>query len=266
MERYHQLVAYIRHIAPVAVAFSGGVDSSLLLKAARDGLKEQALAITIDGPMQFRQELEDARNLATLLGVQQIELQLEWSALPDLHTNPADRCYRCKRTILLHCLRQLADIPTPDQSVWTLADGSNHDDLKAHRPGRLALSELAVRSPLAELGFTKNEIRHISRHLGLPHWDKPAQSCLLTRFPHGHTVTVSELKRVETSERQLQQLGFKVVRVRSLGNRARVELGADEQKTLARPGTRAAIIQACRTAGFDDVTIDPAGYRSGSMD
>lgn len=266
MERYQQLIEHMRRSAPVAVAFSGGVDSALLLKAAHDALQKRALAITIDAPMQFRQELDDARTLATRLGVRQIELRLDWSALSDLHTNPEDRCYRCKRTILMHCLRQLALMSPSDQTAWTLVDGSNRDDQQVHRPGRRALAELGVRSPLAELGFTKADIRQLSRSLGLPSWDKPSQSCLLTRFPHGHLLTVGELQRVEASEARLRLLGLRIVRVRSLGSTARVELGHDELQAAHSLTIREAIIQACCTAGFAEAVIDPVGYRSGSMD
>jgi len=266
MQHYQQLITHLRSIGPLGVAFSGGVDSTLLAKAAHDALGDQAIAITINGPMQLRGELQAARELAAWIGIRQIELQLDWPDLPELHANPPDRCYHCKHTVLSRCLRQLASIAATGDT-WKLIDGSNLDDLQAHRPGRRALQELAIGSPLAEFGFDKTEIRSLSRQLGLPGWDKPAQSCLLTRFPHAVPLTVADLKRVESCEEGLQVLGLRLVRARCLADTVRLELGQQElAAATADPLLRKRIAAVCAAAGFSELAIDPAGYRSGSMD
>jgi len=266
MPHYQQLITHLQDMSPLAVAFSGGVDSTLLVKAAHDALGDRAIAITINGPMQFRGELDTARELAQQIGIRQIELQLDWAGLPELHTNPPDRCYRCKHTLLSLCRRQLASIAAAG-GTWNLVDGSNLDDLQTHRPGRRALQELAVGSPLAELGFDKAKIRAISRQLGLPGWDRPAQSCLLTRFPHTRPLTDTDLRRVESCEEKLHNMGLHLVRARCLNDGLRLELGQQELATVtANPLLRKSIAEICAAAGFSGLVIDPAGYRSGSMD
>jgi len=251
--RYQLLQQITLDQAPLAVAFSGGADSSLLLKVAHDTLGKRCVAVTVDAPYHFRQELADAARFAQQLGVQHLSIPFDPDTIPNLLTNPTDRCYLCKKAMLNLCL---ASCPLP------LIDGSTLDDQAAYRPGRRALNELRVRSPLAESGLTKQDVRDISRKLGLATWNKPAQSCLLTRFPHNYPVTVAELQRVEQSEKRIQGLGFRVVRVRSLGTMARIECEAVEQAhTMFLK-----IERICRQAGFTTVEIDPAGYRCGSMD
>lgn len=253
---YQHLQLLLEELAPVAVAFSGGVDSSLLLKVAADTLGSNCCAVTVDAPYHFRQELSDAAALARQLPVPHLLLTFDPAAqLPELLRNPPDRCYRCKKALLEHCLAGL-------DPRFTLVDGSTLDDLHVHRPGRRALQELGVRSPLAEAGFSKDQVRELSRTLGLTTWNKPAQSCLLTRFPYHHAISRAELERVEASETALQQLGFTVVRVRSLGNLARIETDKGERADALLPVIEA----ACRAAGFEQIELDPTGYRSGSMD
>jgi uncharacterized protein len=246
-------------MAPLAVAFSGGVDSSLLVKVAHDRLKDRCSAVTVDAPYHFRQELADAVSLATGLGVHHLLLTFDPAAVPGLMHNPPDRCYLCKRALLTLCHSVLP-------SAWTLIDGSTADDLQMHRPGSKALKDLGVRSPLAEAGFTKQDIRMLSRRLGLPTWDKPAQSCLLTRFPYNTLITADELVRVEQCETAIKALGIRTIRVRSLGNLARLEFGHREQAQAMLPVMKQKITGLCRQAGFIQVEVDPAGYRSGSMD
>lgn len=244
----------------LAVAFSGGVDSSLLLKLARDTLGERCIAITVDAPYHFRQELADAIRLAKQLDVPHQIVPFAPESVAGLMDNPPDRCYLCKKNLLKACIAAL-----PPGS-WTLVDGSTADDQQSHRPGRRALTELNILSPLAEAGFTKQDIRALSHQLGLPTWDKPAQSCLMTRFPHNYPVTEQDLFRVERCETAIQLLGFKMVRVRSTGVLARLEFDQGELTRVELPPLRDQIINVCKQAGFELIEIDPAGYRCGSMD
>ena len=266
MDDYHRLISHLQPLAPLAVAFSGGVDSSLLLKASHAAAGDQALAITIDSPLQFRQELADAAALASQIGVRQLVLLFDPDTVPGLMHNPPERCYLCKQALLSRCIAELACHTLPPGASWTLLDGSTADDLRAHRPGSRALKELGVRSPLQELGIDKATIRKLSRQLDLPTWNKPAQSCLMTRFAHDSPVSVADLRRVEACEEALHRLGFTVVRVRSLGTIARIEVCVEELEALKAPAVQEAVESLCKKAGFSGVMIDPAGYRSGSMD
>ncbi len=253
-------------MAPVAVAFSGGVDSSLLLKVAHDTLGERCVAVTVDAPYQFRQELTDAACLARQLGVRHLRTPFAPATIPGLMNNPTDRCYLCKKAMLELCRLSLASLPLPlAPCPLSLIDGSTLDDQTVHRPGRRALEELGIRSPLAEAGLTKQAVRDLSRQLGLPTWDKPAQSCLLTRFPHDQAVTEADLQRVEWCEKGIQALGFSMVRVRSLENLARLEFEVGELAQARLPDLFDQIETICREAGFKEVMVDLFGYRSGSM-
>ncbi len=238
------------------MAFSGGVDSSLLLKVASESLGHDCIALTVDAPYHFRRELADASELASDLGVRHFVIPFDPDTVPGLMQNPEDRCYRCKKEMLRLCLKTVAT------GAFSLIDGSNMDDQNAHRPGLRALSELGVRSPLFEAGFSKADVRELSCILGLKQWDKPAQSCLLTRFPYNYSISQAELLRVERVESEIQKLGFRIVRVRSSGDMAKIECDkADEAQGLFEE-----IERICLEAGFSEIDIDPAGYRSGSMD
>lgn len=253
--KHRHLQQLLRNLAPLAVAFSGGVDSSLLLQVAHAALGERCVAVTVDAPYHFRQELADADAFTLQRNVRHLIIPLDPATVPNLLNNPTDRCYLCKKALLAICRLSCA----PD---WTIVDGSTLDDQTVHRPGRRALQELGIPSPLAEAGFSKQDVRTLSRELGLPTWDKSAQSCLLTRFPPNITLKADELARVEYCEEQLKSVGFSVVRVRSLGNVARLEF---EQRELAQ-AMLPVMEEICRKAGFTEMVIDPAGYRSGSMD
>ncbi len=255
----------LKEIAPVAVAFSGGVDSSLLLKVAHDVLGERCVAVTVDLPYQFRKELADADQLAQMLGVRHQIIPALPSAIQPLMSNPPDRCYTCKKMMLEQCLLAIqADtsrlpcaIHYGESATFTLIDGSNLDDRYAHRPGRRAIQELGVRSPLEDAGLGKRDIRELSHKLGLASWNKPAQSCLLTRFPVLYQICIKEMERVEQVETELRLLGLGVVRARSCENIARIEAGDVQKADAMLPE----IINICQKAGFRDVEIDHSGYR-----
>lgn len=259
--KVENLRAAVRSAGSMAVAFSGGVDSTLLLKVAAEELGERALAITIDTPFHSRHEVADARRLAAEMKVRHLVLEVDPLRDGQLSSNPPDRCYLCKRAVFTLCLELARN---NDCSV--LSDGSNVDDLKEHRPGRRALQELGVASPLMEAGFTKPEVREYSRLLGLSTWDKPPLACLLTRFPHGEEITPERLRMVERCEDFLREKGFGLFRVRAHGELARIEAIGEELLRLVQPGVREEVARFFHAIGFNHVSVDLDGYRCGSMD
>jgi uncharacterized protein len=243
------------------VAFSGGVDSSLLLAAALSVRgPESVLAATVASPLQPEGEVEAAVELARSLGVRHLVLELDPLSDPELSANPPERCYLCKRKIF----RSLLELARAE-GIEAVVEGSNADDQDDFRPGRRALRELGVRSPLREAGLTKAEIREISHALGLATWDRPALACLASRVPYGQRLTAEVLGRVDRSEAVVRGLGISQVRVRDHGDLARIEVPPDELPRLLDPATRVALIDALRHAGYRYVALDLQGYRTGAM-
>jgi uncharacterized protein len=245
----------------LAVAFSGGADSTLVLKVALDCLPQPSVvAVIAASPTYPARELEEARSLARQLGAPVEEIETKELDDPAYVANPPDRCLYCKRE-LFEKVQQVAR----KHGLAAVADGSNADDEFDYRPGMRALDELGVRSPLKEAGIGKEQVREISRHLGLPTWDKPSMACLASRFPYGAHITRSQLKQVEAAEDFLRALGFKQVRVRHHGDIARIEVNADEIERLATKAVRAQVAERLRGLGYTYVTVDLEGFRSGSM-
>jgi uncharacterized protein len=259
-QKYDELKKLLNEMGSVLVAFSGGVDSTLLLQAAHDELGGDAAAITIDAPFHSRREIFEASKIAASIGVRHIVHNIHGLDMTPLEHNPADRCYICKNIVFKIC-RQIAE----EKGFSSLVDGSNADDLLDYRPGRRALHELGVRSPLLEAGLTKAEIRELSRRLGLPTWDKPALACLLTRFPHGDRIDSSRLAMVEKGEDFLRDMGFRQLRVRIDGETALIELEGNAITELLKEEVRSAVTTCFRTIGFTRVAVDLEGYRCGSM-
>ncbi|MBT1072643.1 ATP-dependent sacrificial sulfur transferase LarE [Pelotalea chapellei] len=259
-EKQGSLRKIVREMGSILVAFSGGVDSTLLLKVAHEELGDRAAAITIDAPFHSRHEIDEARRLAQLMGVRHFILHTHDLKIEGLDNNPPDRCYICKKEVFGLCLEMARQ-----NGFAVLADGSNVDDLGDYRPGRKALEELGVRSPLLEAGLTKAEIRANSRDLGLDTWEKPALACLLTRFPHGEEITPQRLNMVEQCENYLREKGFGLFRVRAHGETARIEVTGDELSRLVEAGMREEMTAFFHKAGFAFVTVDMDGYRCGSM-
>jgi uncharacterized protein len=244
----------------VVVAYSGGVDSALVAALASDRLGERALAITGVSPALAPHLRREAIAQALWLGLRHRELATSELADPAYTANPEDRCYACKRE--LH--RLLAPIAAAARGARVL-DGVNRDDLGDHRPGIRAAHEFGVLSPLAEAGIDKAGVRQLSRALGLPWWDKPAQPCLASRFPYGEAITASRLLRVAAAEDWLRQNGFPELRVRSQGETARIELPADQIEPLFALLPRSELVEAFRELGFRAVSLDLEGLVSGKL-
>jgi uncharacterized protein len=257
-DRLDQLIEHLKHMESVVVAFSGGVDSTLLLKVAHDALGEKVLAVTVVSPTMPAHELEEAAELARQIGVRQVTLEGQEMSDPAYLANTTDRCYICKGKIC----DGLLEIARREGYAYVL-DGSNADDLNDHRPGQRATRERGVRSPLQEVGLTKAEIRQLARQLGLPNWDMPSAACLASRIPYGSPITLEALSQIEEAERLLRELGFGQLRVRHHDQIARIEVDSTEfERVMAN---RTAITTALRKLGYTYVTLDLVGFRSGSM-
>jgi uncharacterized protein len=257
----NQLLAILRELPGVAVAFSGGIDSTVLARAAHLALGSRAVAVTADSPSVARSELADARALADLMGIRHVVVKTDEFDNPDYLKNDGSRCYHCKSE-LYSVVEQLL----PELGVPVVASGANLDDRGDYRPGLVAAAEHAVRHPLQEAGFTKADVRALARHWGLPTWDKPASPCLSSRLAPGLAVTPERTARVEAAENVLRALGLRECRVRYHdGDLARLEVPAGEIALIASEPARTSLAREFHRIGFKFVTLDLDGFRSGSL-
>ena len=259
--KYQNLKALLASYGAVAVAYSGGVDSSLLIYVAHEVLGINALALTAVAPLVSRQELADAQNFCERYGITQKFCHPEVMQIEGVRFNAPNRCYVCKKAIF----SELFTV-THKVGIEILTDGSNLDDLAEYRPGKKALSELGVKSPFVEAGFTKSDIRALSQMLQLPTWNKQSNACLATRFPYGVELTPEKFNMVEKAENILVEQGFSQVRVRVHDTIARIEIPPHQFDKVLVNHTRERIVASFTRLGFTYVTLDLLGYNSGSME
>lgn len=259
-QKLAQLKALLKKLGSVVVAFSGGVDSTFLLKVAQEVLRDKVLAVTIDSNSFVKKELREAQAFCEQQGIVQEVCKFNELEVEGFCQNPPNRCYICKKALFQNLL-EIAK----EHKIAFVVEGSNIDDEGEYRPGMQAVKELGICSPLREVGLTKQEIRQLSRNYGLAVWNKPSSACLSSRFAYGEQITREKLKMVEQAEQFLQDLGFMQVRVRVHGSLARIEVLLEEIPQLMLQDNRKRIAEKLKEYGFSYVTMDLCGYRIGSM-
>lgn len=259
-EKYNSLINIVKNQKKVAVAFSGGVDSTFLLKSAKEAIGENVLAIVIKTGNMPERELREALEFLKKEEIAYEICTVDETEIKGFKENPSNRCYICK-TALFQTMKQLAE----KKGIFNIIEGSNLDDMNDYRPGLAALQELGIKSPLREAQLTKREIRILSQELGLDTWDKPAYSCLATRIPYGEIITKEKLKMVEMCENYLIELGFSQIRVRHHGTLARIEADRKEMEMFYDERIQKEINQYFKKVGFLYTALDLAGYQMGNM-
>jgi uncharacterized protein len=259
-EKLKRLEDILHDMGSVLVAFSGGLDSTFLLKVASDVLHGEAVALTAMSPTYPERELKEARRLARKMGVNHIIVDSDELLIPNFSDNTERRCYYCKSELFKICTNKASEL-----GLAFVIDGSNLDDLSDFRPGRDAANEFNIRSPLVEACLSKGETRELSREMGLETYDKPPFACLSSRFPYGTRITAERLEMVEVCEETLVELGFRQFRVRYHDSIARIEIEPSELGYFLQEEIRGKVIERFKEAGFTYITLDLQGYRTGSM-
>lgn len=257
---YDKLKSLLAETGGALVAYSGGVDSTLVAKAAKDALGKKALCVLVQSDLMPRRDIEEAVSLANTLGLSFTKIELDPLKIGDVEGNGPERCYYCKKAIF----KKLLDLAA-EKGIEAVLDGSNVDDDSDYRPGHKALSELGIRSPLKELGIDKARVRSMSRQIGLPTWNRPARACLATRVPYGTPLSKDILRRIDAAEEVVRDAGFDDCRVRDHGDVARIEISASGMRFIMTGMVRQKLVDGLNAVGYRYVTLDLAGYRTGSM-
>ncbi|SHJ75604.1 ATP-dependent sacrificial sulfur transferase LarE [Paramaledivibacter caminithermalis] len=256
--KYMNLINYLKDLKSVLIAFSGGVDSTFLLQACKEALGDNVKAITINSPYIPKWEIEEAKELAKKIGVEHEIIEIHIN--DQIKNNPINRCYLCKKFIF-STIKDIAQ----KQGYNHVIDGTNFDDTKDYRPGLVALDELEIKSPMLDIELTKEEIRSLSKKLGLKTWDKPAYACLLTRIPYETELKITDLNMIEKAEKYMMDIGFRAIRVRKHSDLARVEVNREDRKRLFNENVLDDISKKFKELGFKYITMDLEGYRIGSF-
>lgn len=259
-EKFENLKKILKSYGNVAVAFSGGVDSTFLLKVSHEVLGDKAIAITAATEFFPAREIDEAKKFCAYENIRQILLQEKILLVENIENNPVNRCYICKKNLFAKILK-IAE----ENKILHIVEGSNKDDEGDYRPGMKAIEELKIKSPLREAGLFKNEIRELSKKLNLPTADKPSFACLASRFVYGEKITLEKLSMVERAEEFLREKNFKQFRVRIHGNLARIEILPNDFEKIIQPKIREEILNNFKIFGFDYISLDLQGYRVGSM-
>jgi pyridinium-3,5-biscarboxylic acid mononucleotide sulfurtransferase len=259
-KKIDQVKTILAEMDRAIIAYSGGIDSTLMAKIAFDVLGKNAIAITADSPSLLPEDLAEAKAQAEVIGISHRIIQTDELDNPNYNSNPVNRCYFCKSE-LYDRLKPLA----LEMGYPYVLDGVNADDLQDYRPGIQAAKERGTRSPLAEAGLTKLDVRMATQELGLPWWEKPAQPCLSSRFPYGEGITIEKLKRVAQAERYLRELGYRTLRVRSEGETAKIELPISQIQAFINQEDLNALTEAFKSFGYTFITLDLEGFQSGKL-
>ncbi len=258
--KYLQLISNLKTMNRLAIAFSGGVDSTFLLKVAADVLVDRVVAVTAVSAIYRTDEIEAAEQFAEALGVRHVLIENHALNNPSFVQNPPNKCYLCKRDLFTQ-IKAFAKA----ENIPHVADGTNLDDMKDYRPGLKALEELEIQSPLRDAELTKSDIRALSKELHLSTWDQPSQACLASRFPYQEPIIVSALEMVRQAEQYLSDLGFRQFRVRHHDQLARIEVVPEELNRITEKKLKNSIVSTFKTLGYVYVTLDLEGFRSGSL-
>ena len=260
LKKYGDLKKMLKGYGSAAIAFSGGVDSTFLMYTAKEALGDKAIALTAMSCLFPERELNETKEFCKDHGIRQFIYESDELSIEGFSQNPTNRCYICKRD-LFENFKKIAS----DEGISVVVEGSNLDDNGDYRPGLMAVAELGIKSPLRDAGFTKADIRALSRYLGLQTWEKPSFACLASRFVYGETITKEKLEMVDKAEQLLLDLGFQQFRVRTHGNLARIEILPEEFSKLIDEAIREKITSSLKAIGFTYITMDITGYRTGSM-
>ncbi|MCR5667075.1 MAG: ATP-dependent sacrificial sulfur transferase LarE [Eubacterium sp.] len=258
--KYEELKSALKKLGQVAVAYSGGVDSTFLLYAAKEVLGERVIAVTASSSLMTKEEILQTKEYCKKLGVRQLVVEINPLAVEGFSQNPKNRCYLCKHAIFQRMLKEVKKA-----GDYRLVEGSNMDDDADYRPGAVAIKELGIGSPLHDAGLLKEEIRKLSKEHKIPTWNKPSMACLASRFAYGEEITTQKLQMVGSAESFLRELGFTQLRVRMHGTIARIELISDEFTKFMWEDTRMRVYKKLKELGFSYVALDLIGYRMGSM-